>query len=86
MADTVTCSEPGCTRSIPDHRWGRTKNDDWFQQRDGRVWCPDHHPAWVEGWRTRMRETAAALELPEGDAAPCLRCFTVPAKNGTCSC
>lgn len=79
------CSEPGCTRTLPDHRWGRIKDGaDWFQQRDGTVWCPDHHPAWVEGWRARQRELAAELDAPT--AAPCPRCFTVPAKNGACSC
>lgn len=50
------CEQPGCTESLPDHSWGRIKADDWFQQKDGTIWCPDHHPPWVADWRARQRE------------------------------
>lgn len=53
MATESTCADPSCERTIKNHRWGRIKADDWFQQKDGAVWCPDHTPAWVEGWRAR---------------------------------
>lgn len=82
-ADEVTCAHPGCSASHKDHLWGQIKADDWFHQKDGTAWCPDHHPEWVASWRARQRAEAAALEVT---AAPCPRCFTVPAKNGACGC
>lgn len=53
---TQTCQHDGCERSIKDHRWGKTKADGWFQQRDGILWCPEHVPEWVAGWRKRRDE------------------------------
>lgn len=80
----IRCSAPGCPAEIPAHKWGSIKDGaDWFQQRDGTAWCPDHHPEWVAGWRARRDAEAAALEVT---AAPCPRCFTVPATNGACAC
>ncbi len=51
------CAEPGCEAKLPNHAWGRIKaSPDWFEQRDGTIWCPDHHPAWVADWRARQSE------------------------------
>lgn len=50
------CSEPGCTATFRDHRWGQTKADDWFHQRNGDSWCPKHIPVWVESWRAKKAE------------------------------
>jgi hypothetical protein len=79
------CAHPTCEASYDAHKWGaiHAHTADWFEQKDGRVWCPDHHPDWVAGWRDRQSAEAAALEV---DRPPCPSCFTVPAKNGTCSC
>lgn len=56
------CSGSGCGRTIGDHKWGRIKNPEWFQQRDGRFWCPDHLPAWLVEWRAAKAAAAAAKE------------------------
>jgi hypothetical protein len=51
----VHCAKEGCVAAHPNHRWGKTKahTDGWFEQRDGKRWCPKHVPAWVAGWRER---------------------------------
>lgn len=51
---TTKCAEPDCTRTIKNHAWGRIKADNWFQQKDGKVWCPDHRPEWYAAWRARQ--------------------------------
>ena len=51
--DHVTCAAPDCEAAIPNHCWGRIKNDAWFHQKDGTSWCPSHHPDWVAAWRAR---------------------------------
>lgn len=48
------CSHAGCTATIPGHAWGRIKSD-WFFQKDGRQFCPEHTPDWVAMWRARKR-------------------------------
>lgn len=48
------CSQEGCAERLADHAWGRIKADGWFQQKDGIIWCPEHHPAWVLAWRARQ--------------------------------
>jgi hypothetical protein len=50
------CNNEGCENKLPNHAWGRIKATDWFQQKDGTIWCPDHHPAWVAAWRARQKE------------------------------
>jgi hypothetical protein len=49
------CAHPGCTATIPNHAWGRIKSD-WFQQKDGLIWCTQHIPEWVAEWRARKKE------------------------------
>ncbi|WP_157533939.1 MULTISPECIES: hypothetical protein [Microbacterium] len=38
--------------TIADERWAMTKSD-WFFQRNGAAFCPDHLPEWVPEWRAR---------------------------------
>jgi hypothetical protein len=57
-ADAIECSEPDCPRWIKSHAWGKIKAEDWFFEKNGKCWCPDHHPAWVAEWRARQRERA----------------------------
>lgn len=47
------CSELTCDATFKNHRWGKQAAQDigWFFQRDGKAFCPDHVPEWVEGWR-----------------------------------
>lgn len=52
-AGWVECAEPECTARYKNHRWGRIKADDWFHQKDGTSWCPEHIPEWVEEWRAK---------------------------------
>jgi hypothetical protein len=48
----LECAAHGCKATIPNHQWGKIRDGaDWFQQKDGTVWCPDHTPTWVAAWR-----------------------------------
>lgn len=49
---TTQCSAEECTKTIKNHAWARIKSD-WFQQKDGKVWCPEHTPEWVDEWRSK---------------------------------
>ncbi|AUG29577.1 hypothetical protein HMPREF1529_02351 [Microbacterium sp. oral taxon 186 str. F0373] len=46
------CSADACVATIADERWAMTKSD-WFFQRNGAAFCPDHLPEWVPEWRAR---------------------------------
>lgn len=52
------CAQPECPESLPDHGWGRIKADNWFQQRNGDIWCPNHRPEWYAAWRARQKKDA----------------------------
>ncbi len=55
--NTLThCSHIGCPATVPNHAWGRIKSD-WFFQRNGTQYCPDHTPAWVAAWRADRSKT-----------------------------
>ena len=45
------CAEGGCEASYVPHYWGTVKAEGWFHQRDGKSYCPAHHPEWVAEWR-----------------------------------
>lgn len=47
----VKCSEPACEATYKDHRWGKIKAADWFHEKSGKSWCPEHHPKWVAAWQ-----------------------------------
>jgi hypothetical protein len=50
----IVCSEPTCTASVKNHRWGKTKATGWFFSRTGTEnWCPEHLPDWVIEWRAK---------------------------------
>jgi hypothetical protein len=50
----IVCDAAGCDQKIKNHRWGKTKADNWFFSRDDDIaWCPNHLPAWVAEWRSR---------------------------------
>ena len=51
--DEKRCAYPDCNNGYKAHRWGSIKANDagWFQQKDGRSWCPEHIPDWVVHWR-----------------------------------
>ena len=53
------CEKPG-----PKNRWENTRaqTEGWFLQRNGDVYCPEHVPGWVAGWRARQAERARAAE------------------------
>lgn len=44
-----------CDAIMKDHQWGkhRAQKNGWFQQKDGKNFCPKHVPEWVETWRTK---------------------------------
>lgn len=46
------CSVEGCTNSVPQGHWAKGR-ENWFFQRNGDNFCPEHIPAWVEGWRKK---------------------------------
>lgn len=48
---TTVCAEEGCTEEIANHKWAKIRAVGWFQQKDGKAWCPKHTPEWVEAWR-----------------------------------
>lgn len=48
----INCSESDCTEKIKNNYWAKVKSN-WFQQRDGKAYCPKHTPAWVDDWRKR---------------------------------
>ena len=50
------CSTEGCTASHPSSHWDsvRADREGWFHQKDGTTYCPEHRPAWVDGWRARQ--------------------------------
>lgn len=52
----IQCDEEGCEAKVKNHRWGKTKAEDWFFERqDDIAWCPDHVPDWVESWRAKRK-------------------------------
>lgn len=55
IANFKFCSFPECDSRIKDHAWGHIKASDWFFQKNGDSWCPEHIPEWVEGWRARQK-------------------------------
>jgi len=48
------CAHEGCDAEIKGHAWAVIKAEDWFFQKDGTSWCPDHLPDWVPAWRARQ--------------------------------
>lgn len=42
-----------CPRTTRSTKWRDIRAHDagWFFTKDGKVYCPDHVPAWVEQWR-----------------------------------
>lgn len=51
----LKCSHEGCDKTVRAHRWGKTRAEDWFFQKDDHQWCPAHHPPWVEQWRAERK-------------------------------
>ncbi len=52
----IQCEE--CEAQIENHRWGKTKAQNWFFTRDGeKAYCPKHVPSWVEDWREKRART-----------------------------
>lgn len=45
----TVCEEPKCKDSYVGHKWGSIKAhaEGWYQQKDGRAWCPKHRPSWA---------------------------------------
>ena len=52
IAGVIRCEEETCNAEIPNSKWSKVKSE-WFQQKDGRSWCPKHTPSWVAEWRSR---------------------------------
>lgn len=76
---TKKCED--CDRTRPSHRWASVRAQDagWFTMRDGRTFCPEHVPEWVEQWRrTRLGPktppqkcpTCGSENIEENDPAP----------------
>lgn len=53
-SEVLNCSEPSCKAVITRNAWTLIKADDWFFQRNGDCWCPEHIPDWVPEWRMRQ--------------------------------
>jgi hypothetical protein len=63
----LKCSWPGCENGIMNHKWGKIHaSPEWLFLKSGRVYCPDHWPAWAIKWREDKRARAQARLLAEG--------------------
>ena len=52
----VVCEHDECDASYHTHKWDAIKEgENWFQQKDGTAWCPQHIPDWVAEWRKRKK-------------------------------
>jgi hypothetical protein len=49
----ITCVEPDCGATVPDHYWGKVRAEGWLFLKDGRAYCPAHLPDWINPWRRR---------------------------------
>lgn len=51
----------GCDLTTETDHWTAVKRqaEGWFFRKDGRIYCPNHVPEWVEGWRDAQRITRA---------------------------
>ena len=56
----IVCTEESCAHSVKNHAWGQIKASDWFFQRDGTAYCPDHIPSWVAEWKARKAKKAGS--------------------------
>lgn len=55
--DLVHCAKSGCEATIKNHAWGHIKaSPDWFEEKSGKSWCPEHHPEWVAKWRGKKKK------------------------------
>lgn len=62
LSSDVKCSHEACDRTLKNNAWKKIKASDWFFQKNGDSWCPDHHPEWVASWRANKQ---SAAESPE---------------------
>lgn len=52
----VFCEDPDCFKMADvRHRWSR--NPGWFLMKNGKAYCPQHIPEWVESWRANKEKT-----------------------------
>ena len=64
----LKCSRPGCSNGIMNHKWGKIKaSPEWLFLKSGRVYCPDHWPAWAIKWREEKNARAQAQLSAEGE-------------------
>jgi hypothetical protein len=54
--DYIFCDEPNCSEKIKNHKWGKTKAEGWFFQKNGQSWCPYHIPIWHKSWGKRKKK------------------------------
>lgn len=50
----IRCSYEDCSESLKGDSWSRIKSN-WFFQKNGQNWCPNHTPEWVTEWRERKK-------------------------------
>lgn len=58
---TVTCAQQGCATSYHNKSgWDsiRAQSKGWFEQKNGKSWCPEHVPDWVPAWREQQAREA----------------------------
>lgn len=58
----LRCSWPDCENGIMNHKWGKIKNPEWLFLKSGRVFCPDHWPAWAIKWREDKKRAQAHVQ------------------------
>jgi hypothetical protein len=49
----IHCSHTGCTNTVQNSQWGKTKADGWFFGKNGQAFCHEHIPGWVTDWRAK---------------------------------
>lgn len=51
------CCEESCTATHPGSKWDcmRADKEGWFHSKEGKIYCPEHKPAWVNSWRAKKQ-------------------------------
>lgn len=50
----IICDGEGCQKRINNNSWTRIKSN-WFFTKEGKTYCPDCTPEWVQHWRNQRK-------------------------------
>lgn len=58
------CAESGCEEKFFGNRGAMMKAhySGWYLQKSGKVWCPDHRPAWAPKFEKRSDVLGSSAE------------------------